>query len=121
MIQIVNGCIYGKVVLTLRSTLERICKTEANSESLRIVLHLPGPYLAIPALSAASSSDVHFCLGTPICAVLKTYLQQIPMKKIKFTKNYLMLSQQTTSDRAYIQSQCLKEMIICDRRGNGQF
>jgi hypothetical protein len=27
---------------------------------------LPGPCLATPALSAASSSDVHLCLGAPI-------------------------------------------------------
>lgn len=52
---------------TLRSTFDRECKTLRNSGSFRIALHLPGPCLATPAFSAASSSDVHFSLGAPIC------------------------------------------------------
>uniref|UniRef100_A0A0A9F8E2 Uncharacterized protein n=1 Tax=Arundo donax TaxID=35708 RepID=A0A0A9F8E2_ARUDO len=39
-----------------------------NSGSRRMVRHLPGPCLATPALSAASSSGVHRCFGAPIAA-----------------------------------------------------
>ncbi|MFS7892240.1 hypothetical protein Hanom_Chr00s000540g01648891 [Helianthus anomalus] len=59
---------------TLRSTLERKRKTDSNSGSLRIVLHLPGPCLTTPALRAASSSGVHLCLGTPIYETPKSFL-----------------------------------------------
>lgn len=51
---------------TLRSTFERKCKIELNSGSVSIVRHLPAPCLITPALSAASSSAVHFCFGAPI-------------------------------------------------------
>lgn len=37
-----------------------------NSGSVSIVRHFPAPCFRTPALSAASSSAVHFCLGAPI-------------------------------------------------------
>lgn len=60
---------------TLRSTLERDLRTELKWGSERIVRHLPVPCLRTPALSAASSSGVHFCFGAPIWTTLSTNLK----------------------------------------------
>jgi hypothetical protein len=58
----------GDPSVTLRSTLERRRRSTLKSGSLRMVRHLPGPCLATPALSAASSSGVQRCFGAPIAA-----------------------------------------------------
>lgn len=61
-----NSSMKGRRMGTLRSMLEREKRKGLNSGSLWMFFHLPVPCLATPALSASSSSDVHFCFGFPI-------------------------------------------------------
>lgn len=56
---------------TLRSILEREKRKGLNSGSLCMFFHFPVPCLATPALSASSSSAVHFCFGFPISLSLQ--------------------------------------------------